>query len=70
MPQEFLGLPWRRWLEYLIAILIGNLVYFFSLEPHLPAWLHHQGYKFDFGSALDLIVCAAVYGLMRLRPRR
>jgi len=69
MSQEFLGTTWRRWLEYLIAILLGNIIYFFSLEPHLPLSLHHQGFKVDLGSALDLAVCAVVYGLMRLRPR-
>jgi hypothetical protein len=69
MSEEFLGTTWRRWLEYLIAIILGNLIYFFSLEPHLPRFFQHQGFKVDLGSALDLAVCATVYGLMRLRAR-
>lgn len=69
MPHEFLGTSWRRWLEYLVAILVGNAIYFFSLEPHLPKSFHHQGFRVDLGSALDLAVCAGVYGLMRLRPK-
>jgi hypothetical protein len=69
MAREFLGKPWRRWLEYLIAILLGNAIYFFSFAPHLPQMLRHQGYKTDLGSAFDLLVCVGVYGLIRLGSR-
>jgi hypothetical protein len=69
MPQQFLGVTPRRWLEYLIAILIGNAIYYFSLFPHLPDSLRHQGFQMDWGVALDFIVCVAVYGLIRLGIR-
>lgn len=66
MAHEFLGVTARRWLEYLVAILIGNAIYYFSLVPHLPEALRHKGFSTDWGSLLDLAVCAGVYGLMRL----
>ena len=66
MVQPFLGVPPRRWLEYLVAILLGNAIYYFSLFPHLPAPLRHQGFAMDWGSLLDFVVCAAVYGLIQI----
>jgi hypothetical protein len=66
MTQQFLGATPRRWLEYLAAILIGNAIYYFSLAPHLPGALRHQGFRTDWGAAVDFVVCVAVYGLIRL----
>jgi hypothetical protein len=66
MPHPFLGVTPRRWLEYLVAILLGNAIYYFSLAPHLPGPLRHQGFSLDLGSLLDFVVCAGVYGLIRL----
>jgi hypothetical protein len=53
-------------LEYLVAILIGNAIYYFSLSPHLPQALRHQGFQMDLGVGVDFIVCLGVYGLIRL----
>ncbi|HXZ13872.1 MAG TPA: hypothetical protein VEG64_15925 [Candidatus Sulfotelmatobacter sp.] len=69
MAQKFLGVTPRRWLEYLVAILLGNAIYHFSLFPHLPGALRHQGFHTDWGVAVDFAVCAAVYGLIRLGAR-
>lgn len=69
MPQKWLGVTPRRWLEYLVAILIGNAIYYFSLVPHLPAVLHHEGYRIDLGMLVDFVVCVAVYGLIRIASR-
>jgi hypothetical protein len=66
MPRKFLGTTLRRWLEYLIAILIGNAIYYFSLVPHLPELLRHQGFHVDLGMLVDFIICVGVYGLMRV----
>lgn len=66
MPRQFLGVTPRRWLEYLIAILLGQAIYYFSLVPHLPESLHHQGFQIDLGMLLDFIICAGVYGLIRV----
>jgi len=66
MARPFLGVTPRRWIEYLIAILLGNAIYYFSLVPHLPGPLRHQGFAMDWGSLVDFIVCAGVYGLIRV----
>jgi hypothetical protein len=64
--KKILGATPRRWLEYLVAILFGNAIYYKSLWPHLPESLQHQGFQTDMGSLVDLLVCVAVYGLIRL----
>ncbi|HUJ30647.1 MAG TPA: hypothetical protein VLY23_05160 [Candidatus Acidoferrum sp.] len=69
MADKWLGATPRRWLEYLVAILLGNAIYYFSLLPHLPKALHHEGYRIDLGMLLDFVVCVAVYGLIRLGSR-
>jgi hypothetical protein len=69
MAPQFLGATPRRWLEYLAAILLGNLIYYFSLVPHLPEALRHQGFQMDWGVAVDFVVCVAVYGLIRLASK-
>ena len=66
MARNFLGTPLRRWIEYLVAILLGNAIYYFSLVPHLPPVLRHQGFLLDWGSLVDFIVCVGVYGLIRV----
>ena len=64
--EKFLGLTVRRWLEYLGATVLGNLIYFYSLEPHLPGYLQHNNKTLDLGSLVDFVVCVAVYGLIRI----
>jgi hypothetical protein len=66
MPEKFLGVTLKRWLQYLVAILIGNAIYYFSLVPHLPELLQHQGFHIDLGMLVDFLICASVYGLMRV----
>jgi len=66
MARQFLGVTPRRWLEYLVAILLGNAIYYFSLVPHLPEALRHRLFQVDAGMLLDFCVCAGVYGLIRL----
>lgn len=64
--RRFLGASPRRWLEYLIAILLGNAIYFFSLAPHLPVAMRHTTPKTDWGTFVDFLVCIAVFALIRL----
>jgi ABC-type uncharacterized transport system permease subunit len=56
----------RRWIEYLVAILLGNAIYYLSLSPHLPAGLRHEEFKVDLGMLVDFAVCVGVYWLIRL----
>ena len=60
--------PARQWAEYLLAVLIGNILYLL-LEPELPGNMRHRMFRVDVGLAIDFAICVAVYGLIRLaRP--
>jgi len=54
-----------RLLRYLIAIVLGNAIYFW-LMPHLPPWARHQPFRTDWGEAVDFAVCVACYAAIRL----
>ena len=54
-----------KWLKYLIAILLGNALYF-ALNPYLPPAARHHPYKLDLGTLVDFWLCLVVYGLMEL----
>jgi H+/gluconate symporter-like permease len=56
----------RRWVEYLVAILAGNGIYFLVLFPDLPPILQHQPFRFDLGLLLAFVCCVAIYGVIRL----
>ena len=59
----------RRLLKQFAAILIGNVLYFFLLSPHLPAKAQHQPDKLDLGLLVDTWICLVVYGLIELTVR-
>jgi hypothetical protein len=69
MAREFAGTSWRRWLEYLVAVLLGNAIYYFSFVPHLPEFLRHRAFRLDGGMLVDFAVCVGVYALIRLAAR-
>ena len=55
----------KRLIKYLVAIVLGNLLYF-ALSPYLPPAARHQPYRADIGLFVDLWFCVAVYGLIEL----
>jgi hypothetical protein len=55
----------RRWAEYLVAILLGNIIYLF-VEPQLPYMMRHRMFRVDFGLGIDFLICVGIYGLVRL----
>ncbi len=55
----------RRWLKFLIAILLGNGLYF-ALYPYLPPLARHRVFRVDLGTVVDLWFCLFVYGLLEL----
>lgn len=54
----------RLW-RYLLAILIGNAIYY-SLYRYLPPRARHHPGEIDWGLAVDFWICLACYGLIRL----
>jgi len=55
----------RRWAEYLIAVLAGNIAYLF-VEPQLPDFMRHRMFRIDLGLAIDFLMCVGIYGLVRM----
>jgi hypothetical protein len=54
-----------KWLKYLVAILVGNGLYF-ALNPYLPEAARHHPFKLDLGTLVDFWLCVVVYGLLEL----
>jgi len=50
----------------LIAVVAGNLVYFFGAYSVLPVPAQHRPFKIDLGLVVDLWFCLIFYGLIEL----
>jgi hypothetical protein len=61
---------YRRLIKQAIAVVAGNLLYFFVLMPYLPPAGRHRPDKLDLGLIVDFWVCVVVYGLVELVDRR
>ena len=59
-----------RLLKQLVAVIIGNAIYFLLLMPHLPARAQHNPDKLDLGLLADFWICVVVYGVIELVSRR
>jgi len=59
----------RRWVEYLISVLVGNAIYFAVLLPGLPRSLQHQPFAVDVGLLIAFLCCVLVYAAIRLGSR-
>jgi len=52
-----------KWLRYLLAIVLGNGLYF-SLAPHFPLLAQHKPFHLDLGLVIDFWFCLWVYGML------
>lgn len=50
--------------EALLAIVLGNVVYFL-LMPSLPVVARHHRFHIDLGTLVDFWFCLVAYGLIR-----
>lgn len=57
-----------NFLQALVAIVLGNVVYFL-LEPSLPAVARHHRFHLDLGTVIDFWFCLVAYGLIRTARR-
>jgi hypothetical protein len=57
--------PTAKFFEYLVAILLGNGLYF-ALFSWLPEAARHHPYKLDLGTLVDFWFCLLVFGLLEL----
>ena len=53
-----------NFLQALLAIILGNVVYF-ALVPSLPPAARHRPFRPDLGMLLDFWFCLVIYGLIR-----
>ncbi len=53
-----------NFLQALLAIVLGNVVYF-VLAPSFPPIARHHPFKPDLGMAIDFWFCLVAYGLIR-----
>jgi hypothetical protein len=53
-----------NFLQALLAIILGNVVYF-ALLPTLPVAARHRPFRVDLGMVLDFSMCLVLYGLIR-----
>jgi ABC-type uncharacterized transport system permease subunit len=60
----------RRLLKQTIAVVVGNLLYFFVIMPHLPAAGQHRPDRLDLGLIVDFWICVVLYGVVELVDRR
>lgn len=53
-----------NFLQALLAIILGNVVYLL-LMPSLPPIARHHRFQVDLGTAVDFWFCLVAYGLIR-----
>lgn len=67
-PKRF-KLPGVGWKRSLLAVLLGNLIYF-GLIADRSVTLQNQPVEYTLGLALDFWICVMIYGAVRyLFPR-
>jgi len=59
----------QRLLKQFAAVILGCLLYFFVLMPHLPLAAQHQPFRLDWGLLVIAWVCLVLYGLIELVTR-
>jgi hypothetical protein len=59
----------RRLLKQAAAVILGWLLYYFVLMPHLPLAAQHQPFRLDWGLVVIAWVCLVFYGLIELITR-
>jgi hypothetical protein len=71
LKRSFLQVVTRRnFVQSLIAVVVGNAVYFLLLVPLLPPAAHHRRERIDLGLVVDFWVCLVIYGLLEIIVRR
>jgi hypothetical protein len=56
-----------NFVQSLVAVLAGNLIYFL-VSPYLPPAARHT-HKYDLGVVVDFWICLVVFGLIKTLTR-
>ena len=57
----------RSFWQSLVAVLVGNAIYY-GIYRYLPPRGQHQLYRIDWGLAVDFWICVICYFLIRMIP--
>jgi hypothetical protein len=60
---------WGNFFEALVAVLVGNFIYFFVM-PHLPAVAQHRLFHQDWGVVVDFAICLVLFWIVKRMARR
>lgn len=60
----------KNFYKSLVAVLVGNAIYFLLLMPVLPPVARHGIDKIDLGLVIDFWVCVVMYGIIELLWRK
>jgi len=63
--MKYNPMTWTKLFHYLVAIVLGQALYF-AVAPHLPPAARHERFQFDLGTVVDFWFCLFVYGLIEL----
>ena len=55
-----------RFMKSLVAVVVGNAIYFLVVMPRLPARGHHEPFRLDVGLLVDFWLCVVAYGVLEL----
>ena len=58
-----------RLFKQLVAVVLGSLLYFFVLMPHLPPAARHEPFRLDWGLLVLAWGCLFIYGVIELVAR-
>jgi hypothetical protein len=61
---------WPGFWKSFIAIVAGNLLYFFVLMPHLPPSAQHARNRLDLGLIIDFWICVVLWGVLDFVVKR
>lgn len=59
----------RNFVKSLIAVVVGNAIYFVLLMPNLPPEARHRPDRLDLGLLIDFWICLVLYGAIELYVR-
>ena len=59
---------WRNFFTSLVAVLVGNAIYFLVMR-YLPPAAQHHWQRIDLGLVVDFWICLVVYGAISLLLR-
>jgi hypothetical protein len=59
----------KNFLDTLLAVLVGNAIYFL-LMPHLPSAAQHRLFREDWGLLVDFCICAAIFATVKVVRNR